>query len=435
MTTNQLLASALVVLALSTVSRAQERVSFAAADGQPLTGTLAKPAGAAKGGVLLVPMYKGTRTAYDALLLRLAKAGYVALSIDLRGHGDSAKTKDGATIEIGLDVAEKPDTNPFRQMWQDVNAGLDHLAEGGAPADKLIVVGADAGAAVALDAAARSADRPKGLVLMTPPKEPLGLTSLEHARTMAQRPVLILSVEDDAADGPRPLKEAMPYEAAELRILPGTHARGTNMFGKIPAIEATIIGWIDGVTSALPVLEITEAKTVIIDGDVSSGEAPRAKTIQIPFDGGKAATVRVSHNRRRLDVAFDVPERYVRLNEVIVYVDGSGKGPRVPDEHCYRVGFSPRNPARKPVLVQRGGLKGFEDSDDKGVLAFGRTEDKSRWSAEISLELSRFGPGDMPKSIRIAFQVNGQRATDVRNHPDDANVATSPQSWAPARIQ
>ncbi|HYC76379.1 MAG TPA: hypothetical protein VEI02_02020, partial [Planctomycetota bacterium] len=126
---------------------------------------------------------------------------------------------------------------------------------------------------------------------------------------------------------------------------------------------------------------------------------------------------------------------FIRLNEVAVFVDGSGKGGRAPDKDCYAVSFNPSNPARKPILVQRGGLKGWEDSDDKGVLAAARTEDRSRWTAEIALDLDRFCGGAPPREIRLAFRVAGQRADQLRLLPDGAQTPTSPRGWMIARLK
>ena len=69
------------------------------------------------------------------------------------------------------------------------------------------------------------------------------------------------------------------------------------------------------------------------------------------------------------------------------------------------------------------------------MISFARTEERRRWTAEISLDCSRFMPGDLPKTIRLGFQVNGQRVSDVRYFPDDAKLPTSPGSWAVVNVR
>ena len=44
-------------------------------------------------------------------------------------------------------------------------------------------------------------------------------------------------------------------------------------------------------------------------------------------------------------------------------------------------------------------------------------------------------PTCVPKSARIAFQINGQRMSDVRYFPDDAKVPTTPGAWASLRLK
>jgi hypothetical protein len=208
------------------------------------------------------------------------------------------------------------------------------------------------------------------------------------------------------------------------------------MFGRVKGVESTIADWVARALAQPATIEIAASKLVLVDGDFSPSEAAGATMIAVPLGDGLDATIRLTHSGKRLDVAFDIPEPYVRLNEVVVYVDASGKGSRLVDASCYRVSFNPKNPARKPILVQRGGLKGFEDSDEKGVIAFAQTTGKKRhWSAEVSLDLARFLPGDLPKTARLAFQVNGQRMSDVRYYPDDAKVPTSPGAWAVVQLE
>lgn len=66
------------------------RVRFAGAQGHDLVGGRFEPAGPPKGVVLLLHGGGQTRHAWDATATRLALAGFLAVAIDQRGHGDSA---------------------------------------------------------------------------------------------------------------------------------------------------------------------------------------------------------------------------------------------------------------------------------------------------------------------------------------------------------
>lgn len=424
----------LLLVAAGAAAQERSKTSLVASDGQPLVGTTLAPKDAPKGGVLLLPGRGSNRVAFDPLLSRLGGSGLLVLALDPRGHGDSVNDKDGRRLELGKGVPADPTKGPFVDARLDAEAGLDHLIARGAPKSRLAVVAAGSSAAHALDLAARG--RAKAVVLLTPEAEETGLDLLEPAARLGKRPALVLATAEDAERGFDALKGALTAPEAEFRALDGTLARGTAVFGRVPGIEATLASWIVEALETPTPVEIGAAPTVVIDGVPSPDEAALAAVVHVPLGSSSGdATVRLSTSKRSLDVAFDVPERYVRLNEAIIYLDASGEGPRAPDRRCYRVSFSPKNPARKPVLVQRGGLKGFEDADDKGVVAFARVDDKARWTAEISLDLERFCGGPPPRAIRLALQVNGQRATDLRFWPETPQVATAPRFWAKATLK
>jgi dienelactone hydrolase len=407
--------------ASSGLAAGQERVSLSAKDGHPLAGTLMKPAsGVPKGGVLALPMANSQRLAFDPLLPRLAQAGLLALAIEPR-YGTAA-VEPTASRPAELDAGVK-----------DVDAALELLVARGAPVDKLAIVGAASGAALAIEHARRTGVRVKALVLLSPGRDD-PLPSPEDLGAVGERPVLILATSDEAGRGARALKEALA--SAEIQLFDDRLASGTGMFGRVKGVESTIADWLDRMLSQPSTLEIGQSRLVLVDGEIAPNEASGATFVDVPLGDGSAAKVRMSHSGKRLDVGFDIPEPYVRLNEVVIYVDASGRGSRVVDDSCYRVSFNPKNPARKPLMVQRGGLKGFEDSDEKGVIAFAQTPTKERhWSAEVSLDMSRFLPGDLPKSARLAFQINGQRLSDVRYYPDDAKVPTAPGAWVSVRLK
>jgi dienelactone hydrolase len=412
--------SIVLLLLVASVGWAQERVTLSPKDGHPLIGSFLKPAsGAPKGGVVLLPAAKSMRIVFDPLLTRFAQAGIAAVAIEPR--------YDVAEVES---APSRPTDGGAATM--DLVAALEFLAERGAPVDKLAIVGAGAGSSLAVEYAARSGKRVKAIVLLAPGRDGT-LPSKESLAALTSHSVYVIMTADEAEKGAKTLKELLP--AAEVQTLEDRLASGTGMFGRIHGIESTIADWVGRAVAQPSGLEIPESKVVLNDGEVSPTESAGAATISVPLGESAAATIRLTHSKRTLDIGFDVPEPYVRLNEVIVYIDSAGRGSRLIDNSCYRISYNPKNPARKPLLVQRGGLKGFEDTDDKGVNAHAHTEQKRHWSAEISLDLSRFAPGDLPKNARLGFQVNGQRMSDVRYYPDDAKVPTSPGAWLSVRIQ
>jgi hypothetical protein len=412
----------LVVLLLVSASpgAAQERVTFSAKDGHPLAGTLMKPSGTPKGGVVLLPMAKSQRVAFDPLLPRLAKAGLTSLAFEPRYDEVEAENGESRPSDTSLGL-------------NDLRAALARIVEAGAPVDKLAIVGAASGARLAIEHALATGVRIKALVLLSPGRDD-PVPPADSLQALGSRPILVVATADEADKGARAIGEAVP--GAQLQILEDRLAFGTGMFGRVTGIESTIADWIERALAQPSVIAIGASRLVIIDGEISTSEETGATKVSVPLGDGLEATVRLTHTDKRLDVGFDIPEPYVRLNEVVVYVAPSGSSGRIVDDACYRISYNPKNPARKPVIVQRGGLNGFTDSDDKGVIAFARTPGRERhWSAEVSLDRARFLPGDLPMPARLAFQINGQRLSDVRYYPDDAKVPTSPSTWADVRLE
>jgi hypothetical protein len=409
---------ACLAIVLAVPAGAQERITLSPKDGHPLVGTLVKPAGAPKGGVVALPASKSARVAFDPLLPRLAQAGLLAIAIDPR--------LEAAPVES---APSRPAETSGGRM--DLEAALELLVQRGAPVEKLAILSSGSGTSVALAHAAATGKRVKALVLLSPGRdEPIPPKDVLAA--ISARPILVVATEDEAPKGAQALKETL---GAELHLLPDRLASGTTMFGRVTAIESTIAEWLERMLAQPSALEIPESKLVFLDGEVNADEASGTLVLPVPLGDGSQATIRISHARKKLLFGFDVPEPYVRLNEVVIYVDSSGSGGRIVDKNCWRVSYNPKNPARRPLLVQRGGIKGFEDTDDKGVTPYARTEEKRRWTAEVALDFSRFLGGDPPKTIRLGFQVNGQRVSDVRYFPDDAKVPTAPGSWAVANIR
>jgi len=414
---------------------AQEIVRLEAADGQPLVGTYHAPTGAARGGVLLLHMYMSNRGAWRPLAPRLAASGFHVLSLDLRGHGKSTEDKAGKRIDISREVTKQPRQNPFLLMHQDARAGLDLLVQKGAPKERLAIVGASVGCSVALHAAKEYGKLVSAAVLLTPGTNYLGVPSLEHATSFGDRPVLILSSEEEADLGARPIQARIDSKKSELRILRERGIHGTRMLGRVDAIEADIIQWLQQAMVTTLSLKVPVTKDLFIDGAIEAEEGAGATVIEIPLETGKNAVVRISRNRKHLVMGFRVPERYVRRNAVVVFVHASGKVVPAVTEDSFKVSFSPSNPERRPILVWQGtNLGTWEESTHEDIQAHSQTRGKSEWSAEVALRLSRFLKTDGATTIRMAFQIDGQKPGQERYYPASANIKNSPRSWVAATV-
>lgn len=428
-------ARTLITLALLVlVAPAQTPVRLTASDGQPLSAGYTAPTGTPSGGVLLLHMYRSSRLAWRPIEARLASAGFHVLAIDMRGHGRSSRDKDGKIIDVTRAATADPKTNPFLKMHLDAKAGLDYLVSKGAPKDRLAIVGASVGCSVALHTAQQHKDLVKAIVLMTPGVDYLAVPSLEHAKEFGDRAALLLSSEEEADKGARPLKAVMKSDRVELSLLNERGIHGTRMFGKVPTIEADIIEWLSDALVTDLELAVPVTKDLFIDGAIEKDEGVGATRIEIPIAAGKNAIARISRNRRHLVLGFDIPERYLRKNEVIVYVQGGAATP-APNRASLKVSFSPGNAERKALLCWRGTDDGkWKDGPTRGLQAYGNTSSREAWTAEIAIPLEDVVPKDGPPTIRIAMELRGQKSDAIRPYPPKPNLDTSPRAWVPARV-
>jgi pimeloyl-ACP methyl ester carboxylesterase len=422
--------------ALCAVAQTPTDLSLLASDGQALEASYYGPPGAPKGGVLLLHMYGSNRLAWQPLAPRLAASGYHVVSLDLRGHGKSAHDAEGNRIDISDKVVLDASSNPFLVMHRDAKAGLDALVAKGAPKDRLAIVGAGVGASVALQAAAENGPLVSAIALMSPELAPMGIQSLEHADRYGARPALILTTEDEVDRGPRDLKERLPGTDVELRIVPGSTVHGTRMFGRVDTIEADIIQWMEGALTRALSLAIPVTKDLFIDGAVESVEGEGATRLDMPLEDGRNALVRVSRNRRHLVVGFQIPERYIRRNTIVVFVQGDGALAPAPTTASHRVSYNPKDPTRDPILAWRGTETGeWKEGATTGIQAYAKTHARDLWSAEVAIPLATFLPKDQGAGrIRIAFQIDGQNPDLERYFPPNPNLKNLPAAWVVAEV-
>ena len=177
---------------------ASETVSFTTEDGVTLSGHLF---GSGTSGVVLAHMYPADQTSWYPTAERLAREGYLVLTFDFRGYGDSQGTKQ---IEL---------------LDRDVMAAVKELV--GADATKIALIGASMGGTASLITASQATPVSiAGVATLSAPVEFKGL-SAEQAVPKLSVPLLFIAAEDDAgADGARQLQE-LAGTGTELELFPG----------------------------------------------------------------------------------------------------------------------------------------------------------------------------------------------------------------------
>jgi len=190
---------------------------------------------------------------------RCVKAGITFLSLDLRGYGDSRmQGRKDLRAKVHAD-----DPNTFRSMWKDVAAAYEFLVERGVDPGRVAFLGVQAGAAVAIDAAARE-PRIIGAVFLTPKDMVPGIDTKKHLKDYGSRPTRMFATEKDFHIGARTIAESVG-RAAEVTKIKEKFAPGDELFGKVPDLEKTIADWFADQLGA----------GVYLDGRVTDTEEPR----------------------------------------------------------------------------------------------------------------------------------------------------------------
>jgi dienelactone hydrolase len=231
-------AAALIAAAwLSGALRAAEpaQVSFAARDGQQVTGALFLPDRKPAPAVILLPMMTRTHVDWDVTAARLAEAGIAALAIDFRRGGaprtdpsaDPAAEPIGDCADLALDVEA---AHAFLAARADIAAG--RIGIGGAS------IGANVAAIVAAEIPAV-----RSIALLSPSLEYRGLRVEAPMRKFAHRPAFII-VSDDDPYAMRSGKAIATYGDGhrDLRVVSGA-GHGTVMLTRQPDLIAALVDW------------------------------------------------------------------------------------------------------------------------------------------------------------------------------------------------
>ncbi len=205
-----------------------EEVTIEAADGRTLYGTFYPGSGSgAWPSVMLLHMNGGRRSDWDPMAQQLAEAGYAALTVDMRGHGDTGGQKDW---EMAAD--------DLSRFWSYM-AGREDVDE-----TRTAVAGASIGANMSL---VTGANEPaiKTVVMLSPGLDYFGVTTDDRIVEYGQRPSLIIASEEDreAAVSSEQLHE-LALGQSELILYQGA-GHGTNMFLREPELATEMVAWFD----------------------------------------------------------------------------------------------------------------------------------------------------------------------------------------------
>jgi pimeloyl-ACP methyl ester carboxylesterase len=198
----------------------QQPVAFEATDGIPLRGHLF---GKGPTGVVLAHMYPADQKSWFPLARRLAGEGYLVLTFDFRGYGESGGNKVIAEIDRDLEGA-------YRFLAPKV--------------EKIFLAGASMGGTAAIRVAAENPTA--GVVSLSAPIAFRGLDARE-AMGRLEAPCLFVAAEGDgsAAAAAKEFNRAAKSPERRLLIVPGSE-HGTRLFDspKGPEVEGAILDFL-----------------------------------------------------------------------------------------------------------------------------------------------------------------------------------------------
>lgn len=222
-----------------------EKVTFTSDDGVLIVGSYYKPSNGINNStpsVILLHMLGRDRNSWDDFAQKLGSKGYAAMSIDLRGHGESIK-------QANTTISYKSFTPlNFKNMTFDIKAAKQYLIhEKDANPNKITIIGASIGANVALNYAA-SDPSIKSVILLSPGLNYRGVSTMD-AIMEYRNPVYIVAAEGDSesARDSKILCEKISC-AENLRIFEKSNSHGTDMFSDemiASKLQNLILSWLD----------------------------------------------------------------------------------------------------------------------------------------------------------------------------------------------
>jgi len=224
-------------------------VTIETADGLRLAADLYEPSdgGEGKGAVLALHAEGGDRSCWRATGRRLAAAGISLLAPDLRGHGGS---REAGGADLGPRAASR-DPALWKEMAADVQAGLKHLRQSLlADAKRIGIVGAGAGAGLALEAAEKDG-KVRALFGVAPAPGACGLAGMASAVRWDGRPAgfVVGSADEGGSDAARLAKELRRHPRSEVIVIPrGATATAAELPAEARAADETaqfFLGWFE----------------------------------------------------------------------------------------------------------------------------------------------------------------------------------------------
>jgi alpha-beta hydrolase superfamily lysophospholipase len=223
-------------LALPGVAFGQQKtVAFDTADGCRLNAYYLAPSSGAYVFINTHGLGSG-KYEWAPLQEELARRGFGYLSLDMRGHGESATC---AGKPVSYKLFTKAD---WGAVSHDIEAAAAWLKKKGVPPARQVFCGASIGANLSLKAAAEGKLKPAALVLLSPGMDYAGVKAGDYLEKAPARLLVAASPDDPYAwQSAGALVKAAGGKAS---FADGRSGHGANMF-KTPGMTQAIVDWAD----------------------------------------------------------------------------------------------------------------------------------------------------------------------------------------------
>ena len=303
-------ALALCLFAATTALAEAEMVKMETEDGIILNARYYAPIGDLQGAVVYLHQPGRTSNDWDYLATKLAEKGIAGVAPDLRGHGESVQTKDGA--EVDREMFESED---FYAMEWDVAAAVVFLRKSKKVGNKGVqLVGADVGGSAALLYAIH--DEEIGtLALLSPGLMYDSVDTVGKVSAFGARPLLmVVSVEDGysvkstdvlAREARGPFHQQTYYGVGH----------GTKMLNREPELEQLLSAWLMGTFKTSAGLTLTEtlklnAQDKSTGMDDQSGAMAEEQRARAQRERENEESDEKSNKDSQVDGADDTPTRW-----------------------------------------------------------------------------------------------------------------------------
>ncbi len=202
-------------------------VKLKAADNVAISGV---ESGTGAKGVVLIHGDGRSAADWANFATKLASQGFHVVALDLRGHGASPQPAP-------LTDADWP------KMVADVDAAAAYLRTKGAK--EIVLVGADVGASLALNAAAKDPGI-TSVVMLSPTVTAHGVKVSDALATYGQRPLMLVAATGDTMSAKAAsLLEPKAMGPKTLQLLEGSGS-GVQLLNIDAGLQGTLIGWLNG---------------------------------------------------------------------------------------------------------------------------------------------------------------------------------------------